>query len=175
MATTTLGTNSTSSLTALAYGGGPVAGGGDTGYSEADIAAIAQLILDPHNAKQGVVPTGTTTTSSASVTSLSSVAGIRAGMWIFGAGIPPGTTVVSVGASSLVMSAAITGSGSGGVNLLIVPQGPTNGFSKMGLLYVPNRGVLKVYPGDMVGVDASGFPILVAAEAIAFANTSWTT
>lgn len=174
MATKTLGTNATTTLTALSFGGGPVTGSLDSGYSEADIAAISQLILNPRSAKQGVVPTGTTTTGSASVTSLSSVTGIRAGNWIFGPGIPPGTQVASVGASSLIMSAAITGVGAAGVNLLITPQGPIGAFSKLGSLYVPNRGTLQVYPGDWVGVDASGFPILVGVEAIAFANSSWT-
>lgn len=49
-------------------------------------------------------------------------------------------------------------------------------FGSQGLLYVPNRGVLKVMPGDVVGVDANGWPILVSAAAISglFASTSWT-
>ncbi len=37
-----------------------------------------------------------------------------------------------------------------------------------GLLTIPNRGVLKVLPGDYVMVDATtGWPILVSAYAIA--------
>ena len=47
-------------------------------------------------------------------------------------------------------------------------------FSSQGLLYVPNRGVLIVKPGDFVGTDASGWPILVSANAIAYGSTSWT-
>lgn len=47
-------------------------------------------------------------------------------------------------------------------------------FAKNGLLYVPRRGVLKVCPGDYVAVDASGWPILVSKEAIAYAASSWT-
>lgn len=47
-------------------------------------------------------------------------------------------------------------------------------FSRNGLLYIPNRGVLKMKVGDYVGVDASGWPILVSANAIAFGSTSWT-
>lgn len=47
-------------------------------------------------------------------------------------------------------------------------------FSHSGLLYVPNRGVLKVLPGDYVAVDAFGWPILVAGGAISYASTSWT-
>lgn len=41
-------------------------------------------------------------------------------------------------------------------------------FSANGLLYVPNRGVLQMLPGDYVGVDpTTGWPILVSAYAIA--------
>ena len=176
MATKTLGTNATTTLTALPFGGGPPLTSGDTGYSEADIAAIAALILGDGQVKQGVTPTGTTSTSSASISSISSMTNIVQGMAIFGAGIPPGAIVasVNVAGSSLVMSAAITGSGASGVNLLIVPHMGRGDFSKLGSLYVPGRGILKVNPGDWVGVDASGWPILVSAEAIAFANTSWT-
>ena len=45
-------------------------------------------------------------------------------------------------------------------------------FAKNGLLYVPNRGVLKVLAGDFIGVDSRGWPILVSADAIA--NGPWT-
>lgn len=45
-------------------------------------------------------------------------------------------------------------------------------FSQQGLLYVPNRGVLKVLPGDYVGVDNQGWPVLVSAYSIA--NAAWT-
>ena len=44
-------------------------------------------------------------------------------------------------------------------------------FAQNGLLYVPNRGVLKVLPGDYVGVDNEGWPILVSANSIA--NGHW--
>lgn len=42
-----------------------------------------------------------------------------------------------------------------------------------GGLYVPNRGVLKVLAGDMIGVDNRGWPILISADSIAN-GTSWT-
>jgi hypothetical protein len=45
-------------------------------------------------------------------------------------------------------------------------------FAKNGLLYYPNRGVLKVLPGDYVGVDANGWPVLVSAHSIA--TGGWT-
>jgi hypothetical protein len=47
------------------------------------------------------------------------------------------------------------------------------GFTKGGLLFVPNRGVLQVLPGDYVGFDATtGWPILLSAFAIA--SGPWT-
>ena len=47
-------------------------------------------------------------------------------------------------------------------------------FSNQGLLYVPNRGILQVLAGDYVAIDATGWPILVSANAIASSSTSWT-
>lgn len=47
-------------------------------------------------------------------------------------------------------------------------------FSRQGLLYVPNRGVLKMQPGDVVMIDAnSGWPILVSANVVARGGTPW--
>lgn len=40
-----------------------------------------------------------------------------------------------------------------------------------GFLYVPNRGYLRVLPGDYIGVDSQGWPILVSANSIA--NSNW--
>lgn len=48
----------------------------------------------------------------------------------------------------------------------------SGGFNKEGLLYIPSRGVLKVLPGDWVGVDSRGWPILLSADTIA--NGAWT-
>ena len=43
-----------------------------------------------------------------------------------------------------------------------------NSFGSNGLLYVPNRGVLKMLPGDWVMVDpTTGWPILVSKYAVA--------
>lgn len=37
-----------------------------------------------------------------------------------------------------------------------------------GALYIPQRGILQVLPGDYIGVDSTtGWPILVSAKAIA--------
>jgi len=49
----------------------------------------------------------------------------------------------------------------------------TQAFAKNGFLYVPRRGVLKVFQGDFVAVDTqTGWPILVSGAAGA-ANPSW--
>ncbi len=45
-------------------------------------------------------------------------------------------------------------------------------YATSGLLYIPNRGVLQVLPGDYVGIDSQGWPILVSANSIA--NGPWT-
>ena len=47
------------------------------------------------------------------------------------------------------------------------------GLDNNGLLYVPNRGYLKVLPGDFIGYDASGWPILISAYSIAN-SANWT-
>lgn len=46
------------------------------------------------------------------------------------------------------------------------------GAFQSGMLIIPNRGVLQVLPGDYVGVDDEGWPILVSAYSIA--NGNWT-
>ena len=52
----------------------------------------------------------------------------------------------------------------------VVPEG----FSRNGLLIVPNRGVLKVLPGDWVMCDQnSGWCILVSANVIGRGGTPW--
>ena len=46
------------------------------------------------------------------------------------------------------------------------------GAFRDGTLFIPNRGFLQVLPGDWVGVDANGWPILVSAYSIA--TGGWT-
>lgn len=44
-----------------------------------------------------------------------------------------------------------------------------------GLLWIPNRGYLTVLPGDWIGVDTLGWPILVSGRSIQESNTNpWT-
>ena len=44
-------------------------------------------------------------------------------------------------------------------------------FTQDGQLFVPNRGVLRVLPGDWVGYSSRGFPYLVSKDDIA--NGNW--
>jgi hypothetical protein len=46
-------------------------------------------------------------------------------------------------------------------------------FSLSGQLYIPNRGVLNMLPGDVVAVDNNGWPILVSSNSISFGSTRW--
>jgi hypothetical protein len=46
-------------------------------------------------------------------------------------------------------------------------------YAQNGLLYVPNRGVLRVLAGDFVAIDAQGWPILLSANTIAAAGAPW--
>lgn len=88
MATQTLGTNATNSLTALAFA---------VSAADADVATIQQLIKDDLETNHAIFP---------------------------------------------------------------------GAFSKTGLLYIPNRGVLQMRPGDYVAVDSTtGWPILISARA----------
>ncbi len=54
--------------------------------------------------------------------------------------------------------------------------GPSlGGYSRNGQLYIPNRGWLKVYPGDVIMVDQNKWPILVSWRSIANTGAPWTT
>lgn len=59
------------------------------------------------------------------------------------------------------------------VNLPSPFAGPTWGWSRAGQLYIPNRGWVKVLPGDVVAIDTVGWPILISARSAATA-ASWT-
>lgn len=80
---------------------------------------------------------------------------------------------------SLIVSAADAAADVAAFNALIKndlnvahPQMPAS-FIKEGFLFVPNRGVLRLLPGDYVGVDAKGWPIVVSAYSIEAAS-DWT-
>jgi len=43
----------------------------------------------------------------------------------------------------------------------VAQTGGVGGFVKEGLLYVPNRGVLTLFPGDIVAVDATSGQVIL--------------
>ncbi len=45
-------------------------------------------------------------------------------------------------------------------------------YAQNGILYIPNRGILRVLPGDYVGIDSQGWPVLVSKNSIT--NAAWT-
>lgn len=118
MATKTLGTNATTSLTALQFQPG--------GMAAADVATIANAIMDDF-----------------------ATAG----------GQPSAPVGAGLGSKEKIWPGA---------------------FSSNGLLYIPNRGVLQMRPGDWVAVDAEGFPFLIPFSSLpatltATGNTHTTT
>lgn len=89
----------------------------------------------------------------------------------------PGSFVSNLGvASSSVAAAADMATLNNAIrddqNRVPAFPGSMGGWSTQGQLYVPNRGFLKVLPGDWVGVDNRGWPILLSADTIA--NGLWT-
>ena len=57
------------------------------------------------------------------------------------------------------------------LNDIVGGQSVYGSFAKNGELFVPNRGVLKMLPGDLVAVDSTGWPILISS--VAAASVSW--
>ncbi len=175
----TLGTNTNVILKAL--------NAWSQALSDADIAAISQGIVSDFNfgavlgggsiGAGGILATGATHTNTTLDTLVATGGGglatIRPGMLVLAADIPPGTFVASVtSGTAVVLSAAATGSNSERVAFVPVRREPY--LSRQGAqLVVPNRGVLRVLPGDVVAVDNTGWPVLVSGAAIAYAGSQW--
>ena len=70
--------------------------------------------------------------------------------------------------ASRTMAAADIASVANGIKDDIINGNPIfpGAFSSMNMLYVPNRGILQVLPGDYVAFDSTGWPILISANAI---------
>jgi hypothetical protein len=52
------------------------------------------------------------------------------------------------------------------------PQPPLGvPLSRAGTLIIPERGILKLFPGDYIAIDATGWPILLSPRAAA--SASW--
>jgi hypothetical protein len=180
MALKTLGTTSTTILNALPAWSQVL--------SAADVAAISQSITEDTAfaailsglgfGADGVLTTGSTHTNATLDTLVATggagLASIMVGDLVLGAGIPPGTYVQAVSGTTVTLTQAATASAS--IRAAFIRPGPEtiNGMSGNGSqLYVPNRGILKVLPGDIVAIDNTGWPILVSGAAIGYAGSQW--
>lgn len=161
------------------------------GLAIADVAAISALIADDQKIVSstalgasgtslfgGVVLNGITTTTLSTITNVSiaqpstaTIAALTAGTPIFGFGIAPNTFVLSATGTTITMNQAPTsGQNTGYFTAVRNFMGtPFDGR----FLVIPNRGVLKVLPGDVAAVDQSGWPILLSKNAINFLGTPW--
>lgn len=178
MSLTTLGTSATTSLKSLAAW--------SESLSDADIGAIAQSIANDRNfasilgggnpGASGILATGDTHTST-TLDDLTATAGgplssIQPGYLVLGADIPAGTFVARVVSStSVVLSQAATGS-TNDMRVAFMRPGPP-ALGRQALLRIPNRGILKVLPGDRIAIDNTGWPVLVSGASIGYAGTLW--
>jgi len=182
----TLGTKGASQLSCLPAWSQVVA--------QADVAAINSAItLDGgfgslsggFSAGVTYVLATATTAASTSLTSVTASGGsppitqIKVGDLVLGsnADIVPGTFVTAISGTTVTLSQAASSSGAS-KRVAFVRFGDTApgvaGLDLTGQLYVPGRGVLRVRPGDYVATDASGWPILVSGNAVAYAGSDWT-
>lgn len=189
MATQTLRLSTTSlgALTAVTF---------SAALSTADIASISNGISDDQAILStskgpaatalygGVVLTGQTTTTLTTITGVSisapsgaAITGITAGQYLYGFGLAPGTRVLTTpaaGATTITMDQApLTGQTSGSFIAVGSRTNAAGAFATGGFLNVPNRGVLKVLPGDVIATGPSGEVILLPSLAINWAGSPW--
>jgi copper(I)-binding protein len=194
MALHTLGTINTTALQCTsAWLSAPPPGGA---FTAADLAAVNQSITSDDDfgsilqgysfGVQAVLTTGTTN-SNTSLTSVAASGGsppitqIQVSDLVLGIGIPLGTfvTVVAGGGATITISQAATTSAAGTRLAFVRLAGDVansmqgGSLTAQGQLFVPNRGILKVLPGDRIAVDNTGFPILVSGNSIAYAGSQW--
>lgn len=102
-------------------------------------------------------PTGNVANASTTISGLSSVAGLGVGMTISGTDIPAGATVVSIGASSVVMSAAATGTHNGITITFTGSQTSQKYFYQVTYEWSDNQGnIFRSAPSIPVSVTTSG-------------------
>lgn len=174
MALGTLGTNANTSLVALTITPGVTAA---ADLASMQLGVSSDALVASNAAAQayggGVLTTGNTH-SNTTLDTIASMTRLQAGMFVMGAGIVPGTTLVSVNVagSSAVLSQAATATANT-VRLIFVPQSNPGAINFEGQLFIPRRGVLQLLPGDVVALDNTGWPILVSAASIAYAGSVW--
>ena len=93
---------------------------------------------------------------------------------MLGVGIPPGTFVSAINsATSVTLSQAATTSAT--PRVAFVPSSENKpALGRNGLLTIPNRGIIKLWPNDVVAVDNCGAVIVVPAASVNYAGSLWT-
>jgi hypothetical protein len=182
MALRTIGTKAATTLACLS--------GWSQVLAAADLAAIGSAISDDrgfaallsgYSAGTSYVLTTATTAGSVTLTVVTAAVGsppvtqIRVGDLVLGhaADIVPGTYVAAFSGTTATLSQAAASTGASKTIAFLRADGMP-GIGREGLLAIPNRGIIKVLPGDVVAVDATGFPYLISANAIAYAGSDWT-
>lgn len=179
----TLGTKASTSLVSLPAWSAAIAA--------ADVAAVASNVLN--DAGLGAILGGysagetyfigtASTHTNTVLDSLSADSGspattqIKVGDVVLGSGITAGTYIAAVTSSTaFVLSQAATASASG-VHVIIAR--PASIAPKVDIasarVFVPNRGVLTILPGDYVAVGKAGEVVIVPGNAVSYAGSVWT-
>ena len=164
---------------------------------DADFGAMDQQINVDLFAKQnqaggdyspgpaGAVITGTLTSGQPTVTNLTPVAGpgiaainaaaaVGVPLQVIGQGVPAPTYALGVSGGVMTMTNSATANGTAYLLLIAGQQQPNGNISRNGQLIVPGRGVLSLQRGDVVGVDNTGWPILLSGAAVDYQGSIWT-
>jgi hypothetical protein len=190
----TFGTNATTSLQAIRYypGMGSTDNSGNMQMSLTDAMNLNTRIFSTSNIgtnPRGILFTASTHSNTTLDTFASPtgvpLAAIMVGASVIGAGIPPGTFVVSRSPgtgtpTSVVLSNAATATAST-VRMIILNPGMNAGSVQVGFdpstgrVFLPNdRGYIKLAPGDVIATDNAGAVIVVPANSVGYAGSLWT-
>lgn len=190
------GTNSTTSLSGITFA--PAQGVGVTAaasiLSPADLAAISESITGDGRfaavnslgvpGATGILATGSTHSNTTLDTLVSTgggpLAAINVGQLVLGWNssaivIPPGTFVTAKPTGTSVTLSQAAAATVAGLRVAFIPPSALNsrlGFE--GFLEIPGRGTIKVYPGDKILIDNTGWPIVLSAATVAYAGSIWT-
>lgn len=198
MALHTIGTTGTTSLVAVTYAPGSTPTAQEMGnFSNLiadDIYAFGSVPVAGTSSGTGasrvntgaaVGGTATASTSSATLTSVSittsapysttgTLSAIQPGQYVYGKNIPGGTRVASVSVAGSSITLTNTPLGNGSINFFTIGRNLPGSFSFNGELFIPNRGVLKIFPGDVIAIDpVSGWPVLIASTALTAPGSQW--
>ena len=186
MALHTLGTTAATSLVTLAPWSAVLL--------DTDVGNVDNMIANDTNfaAIQGFAPQGPTaiwgTGSTHGNTTLDTLVAtgssaplsqIKVGMVVLGPAFPAGTFVTQIVSGTSVLLSNNASNNATGQTVAFLPNdvdGPQTGsISRFGnTLTIPNRGRLRVLPGDYVAYDpVTGFPILVSGAAVAQPGSVW--